>query len=254
MDRLRILVVTALAEIVAPTLEDTFAGSVVVTAGDPDGLRRAVSGRPRFDVMVTDLTWNDRRYEWDFDGLDALQMLSDEGRSTATIVAAQGHSLEEDHLAEALDHAHHPEVLGVYRKTTGLDPLVRAIPIAASGGRLPADEYPAPLVARPPALHRYFHRRSGRTAGHLAAVVASGRASNYATLARVAGVAPDTANKLLAYLGPIIAERQDTPPSEPITQASVFRWCEEHARYLLSWDRRFHPGGPAVTRWRPPPG
>lgn len=242
MDRFRILVVAALGHFVAPMLESALDGCQVTTVTSPEELRPAVANRPRFDVAIMDVTWNDSRYEWTFDGIDGLATLREENRPTAVVMAAQGHGFEDDHIAEATDTALWPDVVGLVNKTDGLPSLTAAIRTAVTGGRLPAGD----PSTRPP-LHTYFAKGRGRTAARLAAAVASGRAAHYRDLAEVAQVAPDTANKLVGYLGPIIADRNEAPPDQPITQPAVYRWCGEHARYLLSWQRRNDPT--VITRW-----
>ena len=40
------------------------------------------------------------------------------------------------------------------------------------------------------------------------------------------------------YLGPLIRERGEHAEGLPLTTQTVYRWCGEHARYLISWCRR----------------
>lgn len=245
MNGLRILIVSPLAGIIVPQLHASFADSQVATVESPDELLAAFAGRPRFDVAVVDVTWNDPRYEWDFDGLDVMAALRRERRRTPVVMAAQGHSFETEHLREALDPTLHPDVMASVKKSDGLPALRHAIEAAAAGIRLEAGG-PPPR----PALHHYFAKGRGRTAARLAAAVASGRANRYESLATVAHVAHETAAKLVGYLQPIITARGELPVNEPLTQAAVYRWCGEHARYLLSWQRRNDPET-SITRWRP---
>jgi hypothetical protein len=251
VDGLRVLLVSPLADLVADQIrassssEGSPGGWPVTTVQSPGELEPAIRGRLRHDVALVDVTWNDPRHEWDFDGLDVLGALRREERSAAVIMAAQGHSFETEHLREALDPVLHPEVVGAVRKSDGLRSVLAGVELAAAGGRLrevPLD----PLVP----LHRLFSKGRGRTAARLAAAVASGRASRYETLAEVANVSRETAAKLVSYLGPIMASRGEPPPGEPLTQAAVYRWCGENARYLLSWNRRHDPTT-SITRWRP---
>lgn len=243
----RVLVVSPLSGYLLPLLERELEGSHVVAITVPTALEGAVVGQPRFDVALVDLTWNSPSYEWRFDGLDALGVLRKAGRDTPTIVSAQGHSFEDDHLDEALDLGEHPEVKGVIYKPDGLASVITAINAAVVN-----QPVHRPIPSMDP-LYRHFSHGEGQTAARLAAAVASGNAANYKRLAVVADVAVDSANKLIKYLRPIIQSRKEAPPDEPTTQASVYRWCGEHARYLLSWYRR-HPqdGHPEITRWTPP--
>lgn len=246
MDGLRILVVAALAPIIEPVLVSEYPTSRVTTAVDSDALRSAVSGQPRYDVALVDLVWSDSRLEWNFDGLDAIALLHQLNRNPAVVLTVQGHGLEADHLDEAADRGVHPEVVGVYSKLQGIGALRQVIDAAAVGAPGPFARRPGPRHGL--AIHEYFRGGGGRTAGVLAAAAASGRATNYQALAALAHVAPDTATKLVKYLGPLIRQRQETPPDQPLTQAAVYRWCGEHARYLLSWHRRHNPHH-AINRW-----
>lgn len=246
VDGLRILVVAALASIIEPALVSEYPASRVTTAVDAEGLRSAVSGQPRYDVALVDLLWSDGALEWQFDGLDAIAVVHQLNRDPAVVLRVQGHSAEADHLAEVADRGAHPEVVAVCNKLQGIGALRQAIDAAAVGAPGPFAHRPGPRHG--PAIHAYFRGGAGRTAGLLAAAVASGRATNYQTLAALAHVAPDTATKLVNYLGPLIRQRQETPPGQPLTQAAVYRWCGEHAPYLLSWHRRHNPDHP-ISRW-----
>ena len=71
-----------------------------------------------------------------------------------------------------------------------------------------------------------------------AGAIASGRAVNHETLASTAHVGYDTAAKIVDYLGPLIKARREHNPELKMTPEVVYRWCGEHARYILSWCRR----------------
>jgi CheY-like chemotaxis protein len=235
-DGTRILVAAALGKIIEPLLRQALSDARIRIAEDKAAVQQAVSGRLRFDVVVIDLTWNDYTVEYSFDGLDVLDALRRTGRPTPVIFAAQGHGLERDHLDEAVEQ---PEVVGIYRKATGPEPLVEAIDIAAGGGRLPASRFPSgsspPDIPR---IHAYFGKGRGATAARLAGAIASGRAVNHETLASAAHVGYDTAAKLTDYLGPLIKDRHEHGDDLKMTPEVVYRWCGEHARYILSWCRR----------------
>jgi CheY-like chemotaxis protein len=232
----RILVAAALGKIIEPLLRQSLPDAAVQIAEDQAAVQRAVTGRLRFDVVVADLTWNDYAVEFSFDGLDVLDALRRTGRPTPVIFAAQGHGLERDHLDEAVEQ---PEVVGIYRKSTGPQPLVQAIEIAIRGGSLAVARFP-PGSSPPdvPRIHAYFGRGRGATAARLAGAIASGRAVNHETLASAAHVGYDTAAKIVDYLGPLIKDRREHRSELKMTPEAIYRWCGEHARYILSWCRR----------------
>jgi CheY-like chemotaxis protein len=228
----RILVAAALGKIIEPVLRQSMTDALVRVAQDEAAVEQAVNGRLRFDVVVADLTWNDYSVEFSFDGLDVLNALRGAGRQTPVIFAAQGHGLERDHLDEAIEQ---PEVVGIYRKATGPYPLTDAIDIAVRGGSLTTSRFPT--GASPPdipRIHAYFGKGRGATAARLAGAIASGRAVNHETLASTAHVGYDTAAKLVDYLGPLIKDRREHSPGLKMTPEVVYRWCGEHARYILS--------------------
>lgn len=232
----RILVAAALGKIIEPLLRQSLADAVVRIAEDEAAVQDAVSDRLRFDVVVADLTWNDYAIEYSFDGLDVLNALRRAGRQTPVIFAAQGHGLERDHLDEAVEQ---PEVVGIYRKATGPEPLMEAIDIAVRGGSLTTSRFPPGGSPEDiPRIHSYFGKGKGATAARLAGAIASGRAVNHETLASTAHVGYDTAAKIVDYLGPLIKDRREHSRELKMTPEVVYRWCGEHARYILSWCRR----------------
>ena len=155
----RVLIAAALGKIIEPVLRQNLDDATLRIAEDQAAVARAITGRLRFDVVVTDLTWNNYVTEYAFDGLDVLDALRRAGRPTPVIFAAQGHGVERDHLDEAVEQ---PEAVGVYRKATGPMPLVEAIDIAVRGGRLPAERFP-PGGSPPeiPRIHAYFGKGKG---------------------------------------------------------------------------------------------
>ncbi len=232
----RVLVAAALGKIIEPLLRQSLSDATVRIAEDKAAVERAVGDRLRFDVVVSDLTWNDYVIEYSFDGLDVLDILRSAGRQTPVIFAAQGHGVERDHLDEAVEQ---PEVVGIYRKATGPQPLIEAVDIAVRGGKLTEPQFsPAGSPAGIPRIYTYFGKGKGSTAARLAGAIASGRAVNHETLASTAHVGYDTAAKLVDYLGPLIRDRGEHSPELKMTPEVVYRWCGEHARYVLSWCRR----------------
>jgi CheY-like chemotaxis protein len=232
----RLLVAAALGKIIEPLLRQSLGDATIQIAEDRAAVERALGGRLRFDVVVADLTWNDYAIEYSFDGLDVLNLLRGTRRQTPVIFAAQGHGVELDHLDEAVEQ---PEVVGIYRKATGPQPLIQAVDIAARGGDLTGPHFSSngspPDIPR---IHAYFGKGKGSTAARLAGAIASGRAVNHETLASTAHVGYDTAAKLVDYLGPLIRDRHEHSHDLKMTPEVVYRWCGEHARYILSWCRR----------------
>jgi len=232
----RILIAAALGKIIEPILRQSLTDATIRIAEDKAAVQRAISDRLRFDVVVTDLTWMDYAVEYSFDGLDVLNALRQAGRQTPVIFAAQGHGRERDHLDEAVEQ---PEVVGIYRKATGPAPLIESIDIAVGGGRLEVSRFPPgnspPDIMR---IHTYFKKGKGATAARLAGAIASGRAVNHDSLASSAHVGYDTAAKIVDYLGPLIKARREHNQDLKMTPEVVYRWCGEHAAYILSWCRR----------------
>jgi hypothetical protein len=251
----RLLVAAALGKIIEPFLRQSMSGATVRIAEDREAVERAVSDRLRFDVVVADLTWNDYAIEYSFDGLDVLDILRSARRPAPVIFAAQGHGIERDHLDEAVDQ---PEVVGVYRKATGPQPLVEAVEIAVRGGNLTGPQFPpGDSPADIPRIHQFFSKGKGVTAARLAGAIASGRAVNHETLASSAHVGYDTAAKIVDYLGPLIRDRGEHSAELKMTPEVVYRWSGEHARYILSWCRRNGHDDIAArvgTTHRPPEG
>jgi CheY-like chemotaxis protein len=244
-DGSRLLVAAALAKIIEPILRQSFVDATVRIAEDRAAVEEALRERLRFDVVIADLTWNDYTAEFEFDGLDVLDILRRSRRPTPVIMAAQGHGIERDHLDEAVEQ---PEVVGVYRKSTGPAFLVQAIDIAVQGGVLTPPLFPrSSSPPHIPRIHTYFGKGRGSTAGRLAGAIASGRAVNHETLASTAHVGYDTAAKIVDYLGPLIRDRGEHPDDLKMTPEVVYRWCGEHARYILSWCRR-HGHADIATR------
>lgn len=231
-DAMRILVASPLGHVVAAPLQAAINGSTIVVATNEAEVISNVSGRVRFDVVSADLVWNNPNSEWTFDGLDVIEVLRLRDRLAPVLLATQGHSMELDLLDEA---ARRDEVVGTVAKSDGFAVLVDALRTAALGRRVPSS---VPTAGRP-SLHELFTGQRGQTAGRLAGAIAASRATDSASLARVAKVSPNTANKVTSlYLGPIITRRGEHDPDLPLTQAAVYRWCGLHARYLVSWCRR----------------
>lgn len=230
---LRILIASPLGRVISGPLEAAFDDVTVAVATTDDELMAIISGTVRYDVVAADLIWNRPEMEWTFDGLDVIDRLNQAQRPAPVLLATQGHSMEADHLEEARLR---PEVFGVMPKAGGLPVIMDSLRAAALGRRLPPP--PVSIVGRPP-LYELFADRRGHTAARMAGAIASGRASDGASLAAVAKVSPSTANKVTShYLGPMLLARAEHDGRLPLTQGSVYRWCGLHARYITSWCRR----------------
>lgn len=228
---MRILVASPLGLIIAPALRQRFPAGTVTVALDREQVVAAVRGRLRHDVVVSDLLWSSEA-EFEFDGLDVLAILHAADRVSPVVMATQGHGGERDHLDEIVDAA---EVRGVYAKASGPLVLFDVLRDVAAGATVPGPPRSAPDR---PHIHGWFAHGRGRTAGRMAGAIASGRAVSHTTLAETANVRYDTAAKIgREYLGELIWRRgEHSEPTVPVTV--VYRWCGEHARYLLSWCRR----------------
>ncbi|ANY25552.1 response regulator transcription factor [Gordonia terrae] len=231
-NHLRVLVASPLGHVIAVPLAKSLDQATVTVAAGRDEFVHCVAGNVRFDVVVADLVWNRPDVEWTFDGLDVIDVLDEHDRHAPVVLVTQGLGMEQDHLDEARLR---DEVVGIIARSDGFATLVGVVRSVAHGQGLPDKTPDGP---RPP-LYELFTGRRGHTAGRLAGAIASGSASDNSSLARVATVSPNTANKVTShYLGPIIVERGEHEASLPMTQAAVYRWCGLHARYLISWCRR----------------
>ncbi|QHN15662.1 response regulator [Gordonia amarae] len=229
---MRILIASPLGDVIAAPMNAAFPDATITVARDETEFRSSIAARVRFDVVTADLVFNRPDLEWKFDGLDVIDGLNQADRRAPVLIATQGHSMENDHLAEARLR---PDVSGVIAKAVGFAALADAMGKLALGQTLPMH----PPVSNKPSLFELFDGRRGITAGRLAGAIASGNAADNATLAAAAKVSPNTANKVATnYLGPIIRARGEHDDRLPLTQPSVYRWCGLHARYIVSWCRR----------------
>lgn len=229
---LRILIASPLGHVIAAPLQSAFSDVTVVVARDQEEFERSIAARVRFDVVSADLIFNRADLEWNFDGLDVIEGLRASNRLAPVLLATQGHSMEEDHLAEARLRS---DVSGVVAKSDGLQVFVDSLRTVALGQSLKTTVPPNPR----PSLFELFDGRRGVTAARLAGAIAAGNASDNATLAEVAKVSRNTANKVASnYIGPMMRARNEHDDRLPLTQPSVYRWCGLHARYIASWCRR----------------
>lgn len=157
---LRILIASPLGHVVAAPLQSAFDDVTVVVARDRNEFLSSISARVRFDVVSADLVFNRADLEWTFDGLDVIEGLRSANRLAPVLLATQGHSMEEDHIAEARLRS---DVSGVVAKSDGLAVFVDALKTIALGQRLPA---PPPKSPRP-ALFELFGGRRGTTAARM---------------------------------------------------------------------------------------
>jgi DNA-binding NarL/FixJ family response regulator len=228
----RVLIASQLGGLVAPAFRQSFGPGLVTVGVNEEQVRSAIADNLRYDVVLTDLTWQDVKLEYAFDGLDVLDIVQRLGRPAPVLFALQGHNAERDHLDEAVVRE---GVAGVMPKASGVEALAAAMREVAAGRTLDAGP---PSVQ--PTIHRWFAGgRRGETAARMAGAIAAGRASNHDTLAVAARCSRNTAVKVAEkYLGPLIRERGEHAEDVPLTTQSVYRWCGEHARYLISWCRR----------------
>ncbi|GAB7183034.1 hypothetical protein ATKI12_2865 [Kitasatospora sp. Ki12] len=236
MEALRILIASALGQVIAPVLEQEIAGASVVTATQEADIRRAVIHQVRFDAAVIDLTWNDYRIEHDFDGLDVLALLRTADRTAPVIFAAQGHGAEREHVQEAILQ---PEVACIVQKADGTGPLIRSVQAVAYRHPPPAATAVERFKPDPYSIHAYFSwPRSGATAARIAGAIAAGQATDAESLAAATGLPLNTVNKLVQVLGPLIQARGEHDPDLRLNAQVIYRWCGQHSCYIGSWCRR----------------
>jgi CheY-like chemotaxis protein len=227
----RVLIASQLGGIVAPAFREVF-GPLVTVAVNEAEVRSAIADHLRYDVVLTDLTWQHVELEFAFDGLDVLDIVQRLGRPAPVLFALQGHNAERDHLDEAVARE---GVAGTIPKAGGIVAMAAGLRQVAAGRFLPTE----PPAVRP-TIHEWFTvGRRGETAARMAGAIAAGRAANHDTLATAAKCSRNTAVKVAEkYLGPLIRERGEHAEDLPLTTQTVYRWCGEHARYLISWCRR----------------
>ena len=113
---MRILIASPLGDVIAAPLNAKFADATITVARDRAEFKRAIDAQVRFDVVAADLIFNRADLEWTFDGLDVIDGLRKANRTAPVLLATQGHSMEEDHLAEARLRN---DVAGVVAKADG---------------------------------------------------------------------------------------------------------------------------------------
>lgn len=235
----RVLLASPLAEVIAADLAADHHVEVVRT---PRDLASTVIGRLRHDVVVADLIWQHGDLVRSFDGLDVVAALSEVGREAPVLLGLSGIPAEQDHLAEGLTL---PAVRGVIAKRSGLPRLRAAIDVLAQGGRDFDDCQPdrSRLLAAP-AIHQLFD------ASHLCAAVAGAIASRqttgWADIADLTGYATRTVQSAPQRFADLIVAMDEAPEPEAVNQAVLFRWCGEHAPYILSWCRRHGRSAPSA--------
>ena len=225
----------ALGDIIVPVVRQALPEAVIEVATDDAQIRLKCEQRLRFDVVMTDLIWQNAAHEYNFDGLDVIAILRHLRRTAPVLVAIHGQGRESDHLDEALEQ---PEVAGVVKKASGPRAVVEALSIAIHGQTLPESKF-AVMRGPKPSIYEYFEAgRRGATIGRIAGAIAAGRATDASSLAATTHIPLNTVNKLVDYLGPLILGRGEHDPSLNLTGAAVYRWVGIHAHYILSWCRR----------------
>lgn len=225
----------ALGSVIRPALEDQFGGVTIVQSRDE--LAEVLPQRLRFDVAVVDLMWNSFDLEWSFDGLDVVKALRESRREAPVLLALQGNSFELDHLHEA---SRDPLVLGGLLKGEGLQTLSAGIEAVAEGRRFWSKSLPTKVRSPDYSVHRFFSRRL--LAAHVAGAIASRRAHSWVEMQDVIphfrGSSQSSVEKLTAAFGEALWKLGEVSDPQDVKQAVIFRWCGEHARYIIGWCRR----------------
>jgi DNA-binding NarL/FixJ family response regulator len=234
----RVLVASPRGKLIEPGLQDSCPAALTRIAENSGEIRQITSNGPRFDVAVIDLTWDCYPHELAFDGLDALRTIRERDPHVPVIFSVHGDVAERDFVDEA--DAKVPAPAGFCLKVLGPGMLAEAVRTVAAGSVLKGPEFP--WLGSPPGvrqIHEYFSSGPrGLMAAKMAGAIASGHAIDYAAVQKMTGVGHGTAVRPKDYLGPLIAERREHPEDLNMTQGVLFRWCGEHAPYILSWCRR----------------
>ena len=135
----RVLIASQLGGIVAPAFRQAFEPGLVTVAVNEEQVRSAIADNLRFDVVLTDLTWQDVRLEYSFDGLDVLDIVQRLGRPAPVVFALQGHNAERDHLDEAVLR---DGVAGIVPKAGGVEAIAAAMRQVAAGIAITANKPP----------------------------------------------------------------------------------------------------------------
>lgn len=231
----RFLIASPLGDVIAAPMNAAFPDATITVARDETEFRsehrragavrrgdrrpRVQPSRPRMEVR-----WarRDRRPQ---SGRPARPVL----------IATQGHSMENDHLAEGPPAA---RCVGGDRPERSDSPH-SPTPWANSHSARPCRCTRRSTTSRRCSSH--FDGRRGITAGLLAGAIASGNAADNATLAAAAKVSPNTANKVATnYLGPIIRARgrlRRPPATDPAVGVPLVRTARPVHRELVPAQR-----------------
>jgi DNA-binding NarL/FixJ family response regulator len=197
--------------------------------------------RPRFDVVLVDLMWNTFEHEWVFDGLDVLELANRSQLAEPVVLAAQGHGFEREYLEEGRRHR---SVRGMILKSD-VGSLLSALRAVAGGGTYDNEYLRRHLRPRTQTLAWQFEQAPAlaRAAG----VIAAGYGLHYNELASAMSLSTSTVEKMLKLFRTCLSERGEMSADGDLSQAAVFRWCGEHAHFILSWCRR-HAAQHAMLR------
>src|SRR5437773_2281608 len=156
----RVLIASQLGGIVAPAFREVFGPGLVTVAVNEAEVRSAIADHLRYDVVLTDLTWQHVELEFAFDGLDVLDVVQRLGRPAPVLFALQGHNAERDHLDEAVVR---DGVAGTVAKAGGVALMAATLRDVAAGRVLAMDR---PVQ---PTIHQWFlGGRRGETAARVA--------------------------------------------------------------------------------------
>ncbi len=228
---IRVLVASPLGAIITPVLAQQFETVTLVQSGED--VSQILPGSLRHDVAIIDLLWNSLDLEWTYDGFDAIEQLIAAKREAPVIIAAQGHGFERDYLQEAV---HHRLVAGVLLKAVGFPPLFEAVETVCRGGRYWSEELPKYLIT--PAISVNTFLGSSTLTANVAGAIASGQAYDWTDVARLTGYSMHSVHKASDLFGEALQCMGEVDDARRVKQATVFRWCGEHARYIVSWCRR----------------
>jgi CheY-like chemotaxis protein len=226
-----VLVASATSQFVRPHLQNGL-GLPVLCVATAAELDTVLNKGPQIRLAFVDCFWNDSAAEWNFDGLDVIDRIKNTGCTVPVVMALRGSYAEFDLLDEATERG---DFAATVRKSAGPAEALRIG--AAVMNRTPVRLFaPGTPISPSPSVHKFL---SGRDlVAHVAGSIASGGVHDFGDIAQATGFARRSVEATTALFGNALCLRGELSDPQQCKQATVFRWCGEHAHYILSWTRR----------------